>query len=84
MSGGERAKSVLKSVAIFLACLGLGYAWVLHSVAAVYEVSWTYSSYHANRTKEENVPTAIAALLPFSDCPIQVYSGQYYTLYCTV
>ena len=35
MSGGEHAKSVLKSVAIFLA-FGLGYTLILHSVAAVY------------------------------------------------
>ena len=38
MCGGEHAKSVLKSVAIFLA-LGLGYTSILHSVAAVYVLS---------------------------------------------
>ena len=38
MSGGEHEKSVLKLVAIFLA-FGLGYTSVLHSVAAVYELS---------------------------------------------
>ena len=35
MSDGEYEKSVLKSVAIFLA-FGLGYTSILHSVAAVY------------------------------------------------
>ena len=38
MSEGEHEKSALKSVAIFLA-FGLGYTLVLHSVAAVYELS---------------------------------------------
>ena len=35
MTGGEHAKSELKSVAIFLA-FGLGYTSIMHSVAAVY------------------------------------------------
>ena len=38
MSDGEHAQSVLKSVAIFLAC-GLGYTSILHSVAAVHVLS---------------------------------------------
>ena len=38
MSGVEHAKSVLKSVAMFLA-FGLGYTSIMHSVAAVYVLS---------------------------------------------
>ena len=38
MSDGDHGKSVLKSVAIFLA-FRLGYTSILHSVAAVYELS---------------------------------------------
>ena len=41
MSDGEHEKSVLKSVAIFLA-FGLGYTSILHSVAAVYVLSIMY------------------------------------------
>ena len=49
MSSGEHSKSVLKSVAIFLA-FGLGYTSILHSVAAVYvlsimDVSKLYADY---------------------------------------
>ena len=51
MFSGIYTKSVLKSMAMFLA-FGLGLTSILHSVAAVCEISWTLFGYHANQTKD--------------------------------